>query len=73
MICCVPLQYAHLHYIASYDSSITCFPEYQEKIPFVKEAPIEQLETKKQKKMKEGAAKKAAVNVEQGVKDMNIS
>lgn len=33
-------------------------PQYREEIPFVKAAPIDQLETKKQKKQKEGQQKK---------------
>ena len=34
--------------------------EYKEFIPFVKSAPIDEAETKKQKKQKEGSAKKKA-------------
>ena len=35
-------------------------PEYQDEIPFVNEAPIDQAESKKQKKQKDGQTKKAA-------------
>ena len=35
--------------------------EYQEEIPFVKAAPIDQEETKKSKKQKEGQQKKGKI------------
>ena len=36
----------------------TCLSEYQNEIPFVNSAPIDEAETKKQKKQKEGQKKK---------------
>ena len=50
------------------------FSVYQEKLPFVKPAPIEQEETKKQKKQKESQKKKGqGDSVEKGVKNMDIN
>lgn len=43
----------------------------KEKIPFVKPAPIDQDESKKQKKTKEGGKKKKG-GVMEGVQDMKI-
>ena len=48
---------------------------YEQKIPFVKPAPIDQEETKKQKKQKSGQKKKdgsAAGDATDGVKNMKI-
>ena len=33
---------------------IICFSEYQDEIPFINAAPIDEIETKKQKKQKDG-------------------
>ena len=48
---------------------------YAEKIPFVKPAPIDQEETKKQKKQKSGQKKKdneAAGDATDGIKNMKL-
>ena len=41
-----------------HDSTVA-FSEYKDEIPFVAKAPIDEAETKKAKKQKEGQAKKA--------------
>ena len=48
------------------------FAGYDEKLPFVKPAPIDQEESKKSKKHKE-AQKKKEKNVAEGVKSMDLN
>ena len=46
------------HSFESLTNDYVIFVEYQDEIPFVNSAPIDEAETKKQKKQKEGQAKK---------------
>ncbi len=68
MFCSVPWK-------GSSDAWIYFCLGYREKIPFVKPAPIDQEETKKQKKQKTGQKKKeegACGDATNGVKNMKI-
>lgn len=55
-----------------YHVFIIDFAAYKEKIPFVKPAPIEEQETKKQKKHRDAQKKTQEPNIEAGLKDMNL-
>lgn len=49
------------------------FPDFKEKIPFVKAAPIDEQETKKKKKQQDSESKKSKQKLPEEMHDMKLT